>query len=241
MLRRNLSKRSIVTSVVNNDLYFISYGKRDDIRILQEIPLAEFMDNGAGADSPFLELKNKTNSLLVLPDFWSGATSYQFQSKRRSLARSFIDRKLQAEQPENSEIKNFYDFSFSHTGMDEGMISVCFLQEPRAYTLYHKLTGLNLTPDQVLTPALIWEQKLMHTVPDFDIAGTCLVHLLSSACFLYFFFQGGFLFSESQGNFAEINILEGVIRDQRQLVAQLQPFVAGQTDLFGTPDQRRAE
>ncbi len=109
----------------------------------------------------------------------------------------FIERKLLTEYPDLQDIKHFFDFTFSQTGMENIKVNVFFLQEPRAFKLYQKLSEINLNPARISTPALLWEQKLIKIIPDFDMGGTCLVHLLPLECFLYFFFQGRLLFSRS--------------------------------------------
>jgi hypothetical protein len=53
----------------------------------------------------------------------------------------------------------------------------------------------NLSPRRITTPAFIWAQKLGGIIPDFHNGGKVIIHILSRECFLYFFFQGFFLFS----------------------------------------------
>jgi len=197
MIKTELSKKTVAIVVVNNDIYFIFFDPDGDGRISQKISLDQFLDGGPDSVPLSAELSNKTDTLLILPDYWSGNTSYLFQSKRRSLAQTFIERKLLTEYPDLPDIKYFFDFDFSQNSQENLEVYVFYLQEPRAFQLYQKLSEFNLNPVLITTPALLWEQKLVKTIPDFDISGTCLVHLLASECFLYFFFQGRFLFSRS--------------------------------------------
>lgn len=197
MFKTKLSKKTIVTVVVNNELYFILFDRHGNGCISQKVSLDQFLNDNLNSAAISAELRNKTNSLLILPDYWSGNTSYLFQSKRRSLAKAFIERKLLNEYPNLPDIKYFFDFTFSQTGLENRKVYVFFLQEPRGFKLYQKLSEFNLNPARISTPALLWEQKLIKTIPDFDIGATCFVHLLSSECLLYFFFQGRFLFSRS--------------------------------------------
>ena len=198
MLKTSFSKKTVVTVVVNNELFFIVFDPHGDAHISQKVSLDQFLNHNSLDYAPIAtKLRNKTDSLLIIPDHWSGNTSYVFQSKRRSLAKMFIERKLLTEYPNLHDIKHFFDFTFSQTGMENLKVNVFFLQDSRAFKLYQKLSEINLNPARISTPALLWEQKLIKIIPDFDIGGTCLVHLLSLECFLYFFFQGRLLFSRS--------------------------------------------
>lgn len=197
MFKAKLSKKTIVTAVVNNELYFILLDGLDDGRICKKISLDQFLNNSTDSLPIFEELRDKTHSFLILPDYWSGNTSFLFQSKRRSLAKAFVERKLLTEYPDLPDIKYFFDFTFPQTGFENRKIYVSYLLEPRAFQLYQKLSELHLNPVHISTPALLWEQKLMKIIPDFHIDGTCLIHLLSPECFLYFFYQGYLLFSRN--------------------------------------------
>ena len=195
MFLSRLGKNAVITTVVNETLVAFRFDRRHQRRILLETPLASFLD-GDTATNPLPDvLTNAANSLLILPDYWAGTTAYPFQSRKRSLARSFIQRKLLAEHPETPDIVDYFDFEFSHTGLEDRSVNVLFLQDVRAFQLYDRLAEHDLTPDRVVFPALLWEQKLFKSISEFDIGGTCFVHLLSTECFLYFFFQGRYLFS----------------------------------------------
>ena len=197
MFKAKFSKKTFLSVINNNVLYFIAFDKHSNGSVFHSVSLGQFL-NGDPDSALILEsLKNKTNALLILPDYWSGNTSYMFQSKRGSLAKAFIERKLSAEHPDKPDIKHFFDFTFSPDGLENRKVDVFFLQEPRAFKLYQKFSDYNLDPARISTPALLWEQKLINTIPDFDIGGTCFIHLLPSECFLYFFSQGRFIFSRS--------------------------------------------
>jgi hypothetical protein len=197
MFKTSFSKKTVVIVVVNNEIFFILFDPHGDAHISQKVSLDQFLTHSIDYTPIATTLRNKTDSLLILPDHWSGNTSYPFQSKKRSLAKMFIERKLLTEYPDLHDIKHFFDFTFSQTGMQNLKVNVFFLQNPQAFKLYQKLSEINLNPARISTPALLWEQKLIKILPDFDIGGTCLVHLLSLECFLYFFFQGRLLFSRS--------------------------------------------
>jgi hypothetical protein len=197
MFKTSFSKKTVVIVVVNNEIFFILFDPHGDAHIFQKVSLDQFLSHSIDYTPIATTLRNKTDSLLILPDHWSGNTSYLFQSKKRSLAKMFIERNLLTEYPDLHDIKHFFDFTFSQTGMQDLKVNVFFLQNPQAFKLYQKLSEINLSPARISTPALLWEQKLIKILPDFNIGGTCLVHLLSLECFLYFFFQGRLLFSRS--------------------------------------------
>ncbi|MFH1982180.1 MAG: hypothetical protein ABIL58_10055 [Pseudomonadota bacterium] len=188
-------KNTVTTVVVNEGLYFIKVDRHKNGHIAFETQLEPFLTGDAIASPLPAALKGATNALLILPDYWVGNVSYPFLSRKRSLAKAFIERKLLSEHPDTPDIVNFFDFEFSTAGLEERTVNVSFLQDARAFQLYNKLSEHILDPTRVLTPALIWEKKLLKSVSEFDIGGTCLVHLLSAECFLYFFFRGRFLFS----------------------------------------------
>lgn len=173
----------------------MAFRRRQRARVIFDIPVEDFLSDDSIVAALPAELKGATNALMILPDYWAGAVSYPFQSKKRSLAKSFIERKLLSEYPSTPDIVHFFDFEFSQSGLQERTVNVSFFQDARAFQLYQTLSLQNLAPERMLTPALIWEQKLLKSISEFDIGGTCFVHILSAECFLYFFFQGRFLFS----------------------------------------------
>ena len=195
MFKVRFSKKTLLTVVNNNEIYFIAFDKHSNINILHGVPLDQFLSSDLNSTPISEKLKEKTNALLILPDYWSGNVLYKFQSKKSSLAKAFIERKLLNEYPKLPDINCFFDFTFDQTDLEIKEINVFFLQEQRAFQLYHKLSDYNFSPACISIPALLWEQKLKRTIPDFDVGGTCFAQLLPSECFLYFFSQGRFIFS----------------------------------------------
>ncbi len=195
MVIPTFSKNTVTTVVVNETLYFLQFDSKKRHRIVHEAPLNAYIDESAPDAPRPSALDGAANSLLILPDYWAGTVTYPFQSRKKSLAQAFIGRKLVSEHPAVPDIANFFDFEFSRAGSPERMVHVSFLQEPRAYQLYETLAEQRLAPDRILTPAGVWERKLLKSISDFDIGSGCLVHLLSRECYLYFFFQGRSLFS----------------------------------------------
>lgn len=195
MFTPKLGTNTVITVVVNETLYFMGLHRRQRARVIFDTPVEVFLSNDSDVTALSSVLKSATNSLMILPDYWAGAVSYPFQSRKKSLGKSFIERKLMSEYPDAPDIVHFFDFEFSHSGLEKRTVNVTFFQDARAFQLYQRLSALKLAPERMLTPALIWEQKLLKSISEFDIGGTCFIHLLSAECFLYFFFQGRFLFS----------------------------------------------
>jgi hypothetical protein len=197
MFNKKFSQNDALTVVVNQALYFVLFDNQRNGHIAHKIDLDQ---NGEVPPETRVlpeQVKNRKNRMLILPDYWMGIKTYPFQSGKRSLASAFIARKLQSENPSLSEVGHFFDFAFFDAGLEKRQLVVAYLQDPRAFALYNALSNLNFQPARITAPALIWEQKLLKTIPDFDISGTCFIHLLATECFLYFFFQGRFLFSRS--------------------------------------------
>jgi hypothetical protein len=117
MFKTRSSKNTVVTVVVDNDLAFFQFEKNGKGRVLNKVPLEQFLDAGPEPESILFELRDKTNSLLILPDYWLGNTSYEFQSKKSVLAKAFIERKLSTNYPDLPDAKNFYDFTFSQNNL----------------------------------------------------------------------------------------------------------------------------
>lgn len=191
-------KRDTVLTVVTNDLlYFLLVGERGNITILHHLPLGHFLSEDRITIPIPEELKQKVNTLLIVPDYWFGSAAYNFQSTTKSLVEAFIERKLQTEHPDRTDILDFFDYTFYPTARDDQGLYVFFLQEPKSFQLYSRLVESKLSPRRITTPAYLWEQKLIKKIPNFQVGGTGLVHLLSSACHLYFYSRGHFLFSRS--------------------------------------------
>ena len=199
MLKFEFSSRDILSVVNNNSLYFIGFDKKGNAGIFFSLSLDQFLNDDPELELLLGRLKKKRNILLVLPDYWVGNASYQFHSKRSALAKAFIERKILSEHPNLKEIRYFFDFAFSRPDQGNREVLAFFLQDSKAFQLYHMLAKYNLHPTMISSPALIWETKLKKIIPDFNISGFCFIHLLLSECFLFFFSRGRFLFSRRIG------------------------------------------
>lgn len=190
-------KLQTITVVHNDELHFAVDDLHGNWIITDSLRLDQFENGNIGSDFFAEELLNRDNFLMVVPDYWFSNTTYKLQSNKKSIVEAFIKRKLRVENPDLSEIEYFFDYTFYKTDTREGGLYVYFMQEPGSFQLYNKLAEFNLSPHRITTAAYLWEEKLKKTIPDFHEAGSGLVHLCLSGCYLYFFFQGRFIFSRS--------------------------------------------
>ncbi len=133
----------------------------------------------------------------MFPDYWFGNSTYKFQSRKKSLAEAYVTRKLQEQFPDQPEIGDFFELTFYLREKSEKWVYAFFLQDPHFFQLYRKLALLNLQPHHITCPALIWQEKIRQSIPDFDKGGKGFVQLLAGIGLLYFYSEGLFLFSRS--------------------------------------------
>lgn len=190
-------RNSLITIVNNEDIGFVLPEHLDEGGIPGSFPLDQFLSADMESDPVPEELSNRVNSLLIVPDYWFGNATFKFQSRKKSIIEAFIERKLQSENPDLPDIKYFFGYIPYQTEQRERELYVYFLQDPKAFQLYNQLVKFNLDPRRITIPAFVWGQKLSEIIPNFQIGGKGLVHILSNECFLYFFFRDFFLFSRS--------------------------------------------
>ncbi len=193
-----LKKASTIITVVNNEeIYFIVFDQNSKWKILHSLSLDQFLNGDTDSGLIPEDIKNKDHALMVVSDYWLGNASHIFQAKKRALADAFVERKLQAEHSDLSDIIYFFDYVYDKSAEGEQALYTYFLEEPRSFQLYNRLAESNLAPQKITTPAFLWEQKLKKIAPGFHEQGKSLIHLLPSECFLYFFSRGRYLFSRS--------------------------------------------
>ncbi len=193
---RILKKRSTpITLIGNDEIYFVLQRGAGEGQILDPLPLERFMAGDLDLSDIPPEFQHHANSVMVVPDYWIGNTSFPFQSKKRSLADAFLERKLRADFPDTPEVGDFFEYFFHHTDQGETAVYAYFLREPMFFRIYDYLSGWNLHPRRITTPAFLWESQLKDRIPNFREGGKAFVHILAKECFLYFFFEGHFLFS----------------------------------------------
>ena len=166
-------------------------------RCLLRLPLEEVLNGDSLADRIPKFIRGKYRSLCIVPDHWFGNERYPFQSRKANLIEPFLERKLTAAYPEIVELKHF--FTYRHTtiaGEGEGLTTY-FLQDQQGYELITALNRLNLSPRKITTPAFLWMEKLSQIISDFNQEGTVLIHICGEECFLYFYFNGNYLFSRN--------------------------------------------
>jgi hypothetical protein len=182
-----------ITVVHNDSLFFIVHDASGAAQIVHHLELKALLRSDAKPDPLPPECGFTKNSLLIVPDYWFGSAVYLLHSNRNTVIQAFIERKLQADHPDLSEVALFYDYVLP----GQGKIYVNFLQDPDSFTLYNRLEAMGISPERISTPAFLWAGRLASGLPDFNETGCCLVHLTTVEAFLYFFSQGRFLFSRS--------------------------------------------
>jgi hypothetical protein len=191
-------KQYKVISIVDNDmLYFVEIDPRGEIVTVETVTLADLLSDNAHAELIPLSIKDRVNTLLIVPDYWLGNSVYKFQSKKKSLADAFIQRKLQAQFPQQPGINDFFDCFFYQGTHQERWLYAYFSQDPQFFQLYKTLSKFNIMPHRITSPAFIWGSKIQQEISDFDDAGKCFIELQHNVYNLYFFFEGNFLFSRS--------------------------------------------
>lgn len=191
-----LKKRATpVILVSNEDIYFVLQAGSAQGKILDPIPLRRFLADEADLSEIPEAFRHQANSTMVVPDYWIANASFPFQSRKGSLAEAFLERKIQAELSDFPETKDFFEYFFRESERGENEVTAYFLREPRFFQAYERLALRDLHPRWITTPAFLWEAQLRERVPGFQQGGKAFVHILPQACFLYFFFEGHFLFS----------------------------------------------
>jgi hypothetical protein len=188
------TKNSGMTVVHGDELFFVSYAG-EVIRVDHTVSLDQFLEDDFALSSIPAAIRGRNNRLLVMPDYWIGQTSLTLQSQKRSIVAPFVERKLASEHPELSDIGLFFDYAFSKEPSERGGIYAFFLQDPLSYQLYQRLATFNMAPVDITIPAYVWGKKLEKAHPKLADSGVGLIQKLSSACYLYFYHKGQFLFS----------------------------------------------
>ena len=192
-----LFKKAVTPIILisNEEIYFIIQGGSGEGKISEPVPLNQFLTGDVDLSAVPEAFRHQSNSVMVVPDYWLGDTSFPFQSRKKSLADAFLERKLVADFPDIPEVEDFYAYFFHQFDQGETAVYAYFLRDPAFYELYERLAQWNLHPRRITTPALLWESQLKERIPGFHEGGKVFVHNLSNECFLYFFFSGHFLFS----------------------------------------------
>lgn len=221
------NKNKYLTVVNNNQLYIITFNYHSNLEVLNEITLDQLLGESHEFRRILKDMKNRVNSLLIVPDYWVGNNFYKLQSRKASIADAFIVRKLQDEYPDLPDIKYFFEKDLYQTEESERWLYVCFFNEPRFYELYENFSQFDFPPHRITSPAFLWERKLKKNISDFDKGGKGFIHISEKECHLYFFSRGHFLFSRSielaasQAELADIfTLLTFEIEQSLRLISQ---------------------
>lgn len=194
----NFKKRNKTISIVDSEmLYLVEIDPHGEKKAVNIVTLDNLLKDDSHAELIPISIKDQVNTLLIVPDYWFENSVYQFQSKNKSLADTFVERKLKAQFPQQPLISYFFDYIFYQRGDEKQWIYAYYLKDPQFFQLYEALSKLNLTPHQITSPAFIWKQKIQQEISDFNKSGSCFIQLLPNIYHLYFYFEGNFLFSRS--------------------------------------------
>ncbi len=184
-----------ITLVSNDEVYFILQDSRGGGSISEPISLDRLLANEADLSAIPPLFHQQGHSVMVVPDYWVGSVSFPFESRRRSLTEAFLERKLQAEFPDIPEVKDFFTYFYHKTDDGKTAVHAYFLLDPAFFRLHEELRRRKLHPRRITAPAFLWESGLKERLDGFQQGGTAFLHNVSNECFLYFFFDGHFLFS----------------------------------------------
>ena len=195
--RKNPFRKRVtpITLISGEEIYFIIQEGSAGGKISEPVPLGPLLKDEVDLSEIPRPFRDRGNAVMIVPDYWLGNNSFPFRSKKRSLAEAFLERKLRDEFPAIPEVKDFFGQFFYEADQGETMLYTYFVQEPTFFQLYEMLAQWNLSPRRITTPAFLWESRLKEEIPGFHQGGKAFVHTVSNECFLYFFFQGHFLFS----------------------------------------------
>jgi hypothetical protein len=134
---------------------------------------------------------------LIVPDHWFKHEFFVFKSKRDSLIRAFIERKLKIAYPHLPLASHFFNYRFQQRDPEGAGIRVFHLFEPASFDLYEALCKTHLPPRWITSAALLWEERFKRRSPEFPAQAALLIHLQPHEAYLYFYFHGNFLFSRA--------------------------------------------
>lgn len=188
------TKFSIIIAVQHDEVCWISCDRGDDDGPFFSLPLEQLLNHDK-ATLPLPDwVQGKQKPLCIIPDHWFGSQSYPFRSKKRSLIKPFLERKLAAAYPGRKAIGLFYNYRYFGEG-DDQKLEALFFQEDQSYQLYTALEAIQHPPLQMTAPAFLWEERLRHVDGKFNRQGTLLIHHAGNECYLYFYRRGHYQFS----------------------------------------------
>ena len=113
------SKNANIIVVHNDELHFILVEPSGDWKIFpSSCSIDQIIDEEDTLAFVPQPIQNRMVPLIIVPDYWLGNVSYDFRSKKRSLAETFIERKLLSENPDLDDVQNFYEYAFYQSGRE---------------------------------------------------------------------------------------------------------------------------
>lgn len=210
-----VKKQNKVISIIDGEmLNFVEIDPTGAHKKVASVKLEDLLGHNGDANLIPVTMRDRVNTLLIVPDYWFGNSVYKFQSGRKSLAEAFVERKLKAQFEQLADIKYFFDITFFQRERHEQWLYAYFLQDPQFYQVYQALSELDLTPQRITSPAFMWGPRLQEEIADFDKGGKCFIQQLPGVYHLYFFFKGNFLFSRS----ISLSDIEGNASDNLQTI-----------------------
>jgi len=189
-------KKTVVTIVNDEKIYFAELDHRVAKLISQALPLDRFLSDKDGCPIP-KAIGHTDNNVLLIPDYWLGSFSFPFQTKKKSLVEAYLERRLGTDRSFATASKRFFDYTDYMTDQGGMGFYAYYLQESTFIQLYEQLVKCGVVPSFITAPGLLWERKLRSLVPDFADGGKLLVCLGGKECFLYLFSTGHYLFSRN--------------------------------------------
>jgi hypothetical protein len=151
--------------------------------------------NGLNNDFSSKTRRNRTKTLLVVPDHWFKHEFFPFQSDKDALIRVFLERKLKASYPKSPFVSQFLSYTTRQREIEHREIYAFYLEDENGHRLHEALCKVGLTPQLITTPALLWAVKLKSLLSGFSKQPALIVHSQKDQAFLYFYSEGDFLFS----------------------------------------------
>lgn len=102
-------RKSQKTLIVATDksAFFVDICKADKNISFFSQPLEDIDVNGIKNDFAFKTRRNRSKTLLVVPDHWFKHEYFPFQSNKNALIRVFLERKLKAAYPKFQFVSQF--------------------------------------------------------------------------------------------------------------------------------------
>ncbi|MBN1907168.1 MAG: hypothetical protein JW927_18960 [Deltaproteobacteria bacterium] len=191
------NKKQGLIVIHDDNLFFISYDHHKKQQILDTFSISSFLDTDTVIEISEIKFQDYDFPLLVVPDFWLGSRTYDFQSTDKSAIESFISRKLKVEFPQNQGVQNLFSYDVARKTKGSQEIVSLFMQEPKAGELLERLAVHRFRPVRIASPGLIWNARLKRSVGSFEKQNIGLLYLINRECFLLFFYKGNFLFSRT--------------------------------------------